>query len=66
MCERDSAEIKTNECGSKKKKTFITYDLGTHHSTETALINIINDIRFNSDSGKISVLRLTMLIITYF
>ncbi len=27
-----------------------------HHSTETALIKIINDIRFNSDSGKISVL----------
>ncbi len=29
-----------------------------HHSTETALIKIINDIRFNSDSGKISVLEL--------
>ncbi len=27
-----------------------------HHSTETALIKIINDIHFNSDSGKISVL----------
>ncbi len=27
-----------------------------HHSTERALIKIINDIRFNSDSGKISVL----------
>ncbi len=27
-----------------------------HHSTETALIKIINDIRFYSDSGKISVL----------
>uniref|UniRef100_A0A8C1NP06 Reverse transcriptase domain-containing protein n=1 Tax=Cyprinus carpio TaxID=7962 RepID=A0A8C1NP06_CYPCA len=27
-----------------------------HHSTETALIKIINDIRLNSDSGKISVL----------
>ncbi len=27
-----------------------------HHSTETALIKIINDIRFISDSGKISVL----------
>ncbi len=27
-----------------------------HHSTETALIKIISDIRFNSDSGKISVL----------
>ncbi len=27
-----------------------------HHSTETALIKIINDIRFNSDSDKISVL----------
>ncbi len=27
-----------------------------HHSTETALIKIINDIRFNSDSGKIAVL----------
>ncbi len=25
-----------------------------HHSTETALIKIINDIRFHSDSGKIS------------
>uniref|UniRef100_A0A8C2F867 Reverse transcriptase domain-containing protein n=1 Tax=Cyprinus carpio TaxID=7962 RepID=A0A8C2F867_CYPCA len=28
----------------------------THHSTETALIKIINDSRLNSDSGKISVL----------
>ncbi len=27
-----------------------------HHSTETALIKIINDIHFNSDTGKISVL----------
>ncbi len=27
-----------------------------HHSTETALIKIINDSHFNSDSGKISVL----------
>ncbi len=27
-----------------------------HHSTETALIKIINDIRLHSDSGKISVL----------
>ncbi|KAI2644642.1 RNA-directed DNA polymerase from mobile element jockey [Labeo rohita] len=27
-----------------------------HHSTETALVKIINDIRLNSDSGKISVL----------
>ncbi len=27
-----------------------------HHSTETGLIKIIKDIRFNSDSGKISVL----------
>ncbi len=27
-----------------------------HHSKETALIKIINDIRFNSDSSKISVL----------
>ncbi len=27
-----------------------------HHSTETALIKILNDIRFNSDSGTISVL----------
>ncbi len=27
-----------------------------HHSTETALIKLINDIRFNSDFGKISVL----------
>uniref|UniRef100_A0A672RP97 Reverse transcriptase domain-containing protein n=1 Tax=Sinocyclocheilus grahami TaxID=75366 RepID=A0A672RP97_SINGR len=27
-----------------------------HHSTETALIKIINDIRLNSESGKISVL----------
>ncbi|KAL0152092.1 hypothetical protein M9458_052599, partial [Cirrhinus mrigala] len=29
-----------------------------HHSTETALVKIINDIRLNSDSGKISVLEL--------
>ena len=27
-----------------------------HHSTETALIKIINDIRLNTDSGKLSVL----------
>ncbi len=27
-----------------------------HHSTEAALIKIINDIRFNSNFGKISVL----------
>ncbi len=27
-----------------------------HHSTETALIKIINDIRLNSDTGKTSVL----------
>ncbi len=27
-----------------------------HHSTETALINIINDIRLNSDTGKLMVL----------
>ncbi len=27
-----------------------------HHSTETALIKIINYIRLNSDTGKISVL----------
>ncbi len=27
-----------------------------HHSTETVLIKIINDIHLNSDSGKISVL----------
>ncbi len=27
-----------------------------HHSTETALIKLINDIHFNSDSGKISAL----------
>ncbi len=27
-----------------------------HHSKETALIKIINEIRFNSDSSKISVL----------
>ncbi len=34
-----------------------------HHSTETALIKcvIINDIRFNSDSGKILVLVLLYL-----
>ncbi len=30
--------------------------LRAHHSTETALIEIINDIPLNSDSGKISVL----------
>ncbi len=35
-----------------------------NHSTETALIKIINDIRLNSDAGKISVLRLTLSIIT--
>ncbi len=29
-----------------------------HHSTETVLIKIINDIRLNYDSGKISVLAL--------
>ena len=27
-----------------------------HHSTETALIKVINDIRMNTDSGKISIL----------
>lgn len=27
-----------------------------HHSTETALIKVLNDIRLNTDSGKISVL----------
>ncbi|KAK0152333.1 hypothetical protein N1851_006244 [Merluccius polli] len=27
-----------------------------HHSTETALIRVLNDIRLNSDSGKVSVL----------
>ncbi len=32
--------------------------LRVHQSTETALIKIINDIRFNFDSGKISVLGL--------
>ncbi len=30
--------------------------LQAHHSTETVLIKIINDIRLNYDSGKISVL----------
>ncbi len=35
--------------------TWIIFNL-VHHSTEIALIKIINDIRFNSDSGKISVL----------
>ncbi len=49
-----------------------------HHSTETAIIKIINDICLNTDTGKISskyqisvlvlnlVLRLTLSIITYF
>ena len=27
-----------------------------HHSTETALIRVLNDIRLNTDSGKVSVL----------
>ncbi len=39
--------------------SVVTKNIGSHllhHSTETALIKIINDIRFNSDSGKISVL----------
>ncbi len=36
-----------------------------HHSTETALIKSINDIRFNSDSGKISVLVLLDLIAAF-
>ncbi len=38
--------------------TWIIFNLvfRVHHSTETALIKIINDIHFNSDSGKISVL----------
>ncbi len=36
-----------------------------HHSTETALIKIINDIRFNSDSGKISVLVLLDLSVAF-
>ncbi len=35
-----------------------------NHSTETTLIKIINDIRLNSDAGKISVLCLTLSIIT--
>ncbi len=29
-----------------------------HHSTQTALVKIINDIRFNYDSGKVSVMAL--------
>ncbi len=37
-----------------------------HHSTETTLIKIINDIRFNSDSGKISVLVLLDLITAFY
>ena len=30
--------------------------LRPHHSTETALIRVLNDIRLNTDSGKVSVL----------
>ncbi len=37
-----------------------------HHSTETMLIKIINYIRFNSDSGKISVLVLLDLIAAFY
>ena len=32
-----------------------------HHSTETALIRVVNDIRLNTDSGKVSVLVLLYL-----
>jgi len=47
----------------------------SHHSTETALIKIINDILLNTDTGKLSilvgsystsVLHLTLSITTYF
>jgi len=39
--------------------------LRSHHSTETGLIKIINDIRLHTDSGKLSVLLLLNLSATF-
>lgn len=36
-----------------------------HHSTETALIKVLNDIRLNADSGKVSVLVLLDLSVAF-
>lgn len=35
---------------------YFQFVFGAHHSTETALINKVNDIEINTDSGTISVL----------